>query len=103
MPFSIEHALDCRFRGLVTCRHNEVWDVFGDLASLVWAPVVKEPIMHDGSAGVNTLITNLCVHEVWKPQTKALLFDIRVVDTDAHSYCAHNSCDILGSAEVKKK
>ena len=35
-PFSIEHALDCRFGGLVTLRHNEVRDAFGDLASLVW-------------------------------------------------------------------
>ena len=34
-PVSIEHALDCRFGGLVTCRHNEVRDTFGDLASLV--------------------------------------------------------------------
>ena len=34
-PFSIEHALDCHFGGLVTCRYNEVRDTFGDLASLV--------------------------------------------------------------------
>ena len=44
--FSIEHALDCHFGGLVGCRHNEVQDAFGDLASLVWAPVIKEPVVH---------------------------------------------------------
>ena len=44
-PFSVDHALDCRFGGVVTCRHNEVRDAFGDLASLVWSPVVKEPIV----------------------------------------------------------
>ena len=60
-PFSIEHALDCHFGGLVTCRHNEVRDAFGDLASLVWAPVVKEPVVHDGSAGADTSIADLCV------------------------------------------
>ena len=29
-PFSVEHSLDCRFGGLVTHRHNEVRDAFGD-------------------------------------------------------------------------
>ena len=95
-PFSIEHALDCHFRGLVTCRHNEVQDSFGDLASLVWAPVVKEPVVQDGSAGTDTLITDFCAWEVWKPQTKAL-FDIRVVD------CARSPRDVLGLVEVEKK
>ena len=31
--------------------------------------------MHDGSAGVDTLIAELCVRGVWEPQTEAL-FDI---------------------------
>ena len=34
-PFSIEHALDCRLRGLVTYKHDELQNAFGDLASLV--------------------------------------------------------------------
>ena len=101
-PFSIEHALDCHFGGLVTRRHIEVRDAFGDLASLIWAPVVKEPVVCDGSAGADTLIANLCVQGVWEPQTKAL-FDIRVVDTDARSYRACSPHDVLGLAEVEKK
>ena len=40
-PFSIEHALYCRFGSLVTRRYNEIRDAFGNLASLVWTPVVK--------------------------------------------------------------
>ena len=59
-PFSIEHALDCRFGGLVTHRHNEVCDAFGDLASFVWSPVVKEPVVRDGSTGADALIADLC-------------------------------------------
>ena len=78
------------------------WDAFGDLASLVWSPVVKEPIVCDGSAGGDTLITGLCVCGVWEPQTEAL-FDIRVVDTDAQSYHGCSPGDVLGSAEVEKK
>jgi len=100
--FSIEHALDCRFGGLVSRRHNEVCDTFGDLASLVWSPVTKEPIVCDNSTGADTLIADLCVHEVWEPQTEAL-FDIRVVDTDARSYRAHSPHDVLSSAEGEKK
>ena len=70
-PFSIAYALDFLFRGLVTHRHNEVRDAFGDLASLVPSPVIKETVVCDGSTGADTLITDLCVNEVWEPQTKA--------------------------------
>ena len=101
-PFSVEHSLDCCFGGLVTSRHNEVRDAFGDLASLVWSPVIKEPVVCDGSAGADTLITDLCVRGVWEPQTEAL-FDIRVVDTDAWSYLARSPRDVLCSVECGKK
>ena len=101
-PFSVEHSLDCCFGGLVTRRHNEVRDAFGDLASLVWSPVIKKPVVCDGSAGADTLITDLCVRGVWEPQTEAL-FDIRVVDTDAQSYLTRSSHDVLCSAEGEKK
>ena len=101
-PFSIVHALDCRFGGLVTCRHNEVHDTFGDLAFLVWSPVVREPVVRDGSAGADVLVADLCVRGAWGPQTEAL-FDITVVDTDARSYCARSPKDVLGTAEGEKK
>ena len=48
------------------------------------------------------LIADLCIREVWGPQTEAL-FDIRVVDTDARSYCARSPKDVLGTAEGEKK
>ena len=54
---------------MVTRRHNEVRDAFGDFPSLVWSPVIKEPVVCDGSAGADTLITDLCVRGVWEPQT----------------------------------
>ena len=59
--FSIKHALDCFSGSLVTRMLNEAWDVFGDLAFLVWIPVIKEPVVSDGPADADTLITNLCV------------------------------------------
>ena len=100
-PFSIDHALDCHFGGLVTSRHNEARDTFGDFASLIWTPVVKEPVVCDGSAGADTMIADLCVREISKPQTKAL-FDIKVVDTNVQYYRAHSPCDVLGLTEVEK-
>jgi len=101
-PFNIEHALDCRHGGLVSPKHNEVCDAFGDLASLVWSPVLKEPVVCNGSAGnSDTLIANLCICGAWQPQTEALL-DIRVIDTDAWSYSACTPLAVLCSAEAEK-
>ena len=48
------------------------------------------------------MIADLCVRGVWEPQAEAL-FDIRVVDTDARSYCARSPRDVLGTAENEKK
>ena len=50
---------------MVTGRYNEVRDAFGDLASLVCTPVVKEPVVYNGYAGADTLIADLCVRGVW--------------------------------------
>jgi len=48
---------------------------------------VKEPVVSDGFDGISDpLVGDLCVRGVWQPQTEAL-FDIRVVNTDARSYC----------------
>jgi len=102
MQFSIEHALDCHFGGLVSRRHNEVRDAFGDFASLIWSSVMKEPIVRDSSEGADALVADLFVCGAWEPQIEAL-FDIRVVDTDARSYHAHNPHDVLSTAEGEKK
>ena len=64
---------------------------------------MKKPVVSDGSDGVSEmLVADLCVRGVWQPQTKAL-FDIRVVDTDAQSYCGRTPIAVLCSAEVEKK
>ena len=88
--------------GLVSCRHNKVHDAFGDLASVVWLPVIKEPIVCDNVYSADTLIADLCVLGVWDPQTKAP-FDIRMVDTDVWSYHASTPWDVLCTGEGEKK
>ena len=101
--FTVDHGLDCHFGGLVTRRHNEVRDAFGDLASLVWSSVHREPVVWEVSDdGHGALIADLAVRGVWQPQCDAL-FDIRVVDTDAPSYCSRAPQDILRTAELDKK
>ena len=97
-----EQSLDCRFGGLIGFRHNEASDAFGDLTSLVWSPVTKEPVVCDGVAGVNILIADLCVCRVWELQIEAL-FDIRVIDTDAWSSHARTPQDVLQTGEGEKK
>ena len=84
-------------------RHNKVRDAFGDLASLVWSQVHREPIVKE-SFGIDegTLVADLCVRGVWQPQCDAL-FDIRVVDTDAPSYNRQSPRSVLCSAESEKK
>ena len=84
--FSLLHALDCRRGGLVVRRHNEIRDALGDLASLAYKDVIREPVVRDGDADSPGLIADLGVRGVWQPQGEAL-FDVHVVDTDAHSFC----------------
>ena len=62
--FSVDHALDCQVGGLVGWRHNEVRDAIGDLTSLVWGQVQREPIVCeatiDGTCD-ETLIADLWI------------------------------------------
>ena len=68
--FSIEHALDCRFDGLVSLRHNDICDAIGDLASLFWGNVVRERVVCDKlTSSDGALVADLCVRGVWIPQS----------------------------------
>ena len=103
-PSSLDHFLICKKGGLITQRHNEVRDAIGDLASLVWSSVKREPIVknsHDDDSG-EVLIADLCIRGVWLPQAEAL-FDIRIIDTDAQSYLGQSPTQVLSVAENEKK
>ena len=73
-------------------RHNEVRDVLGDLASIAFRDVIREPIVRDADPvrGLPALVADLSVRGVWAAKTK-VLFDIHVMDTDAQSY---TSCTV---------
>jgi hypothetical protein len=102
--FDLSHALSCRKGGLVTQRHNEVHDVFSDLSSIAWGQVLKEPVVREANIPTKSpaLVADLSVRGVWIPQSEAL-FDIRIVDTDARSYCDRSPIDVLSAAESEKK
>ena len=46
----------------MTCRHNEMWDTIGDLASLVWGQVSREAIVCEATtSSKDTLVVDLAV------------------------------------------
>ena len=59
---------------------------------------MKQSASSDGG----TLVADLCIRGVWVPQAE-VLFDIRVVDTDARSYRNRTPLAVLCSAEHHKK
>ena len=75
--FDLQHALSCKNGGLVTLRHNEIRDAVGDLASILWKNVKREPVVKepDVENGTPALIADLSARGVWDRQS-ALSFDI---------------------------
>lgn len=100
--FSLEHALSCKTGGLITRRHNEVRDVFGELMTTAWGNCIKEPIITEADGTSPGLRGDLACRGVWEPQRVAL-FDVRVIDTDAPSYVSRPVSNVLTSAEQEKQ
>ena len=103
-PTSVDHALNCKKGGLVIKRHNEVRDSLGEIMGKGYNNVVKEPIVREPDISNDTpgLVADLAIRGLWQPQTEALL-DVRVVDTDAKSYCHRPVDQVIHSAEKEKK
>ena len=66
--------------------------------------MVREPVVREANCSTDTtaLVADLSVCGVWVPQFEAL-FDIRIIDTDAQSYCTRPPITILSNAEMEKK
>ena len=64
----------------MTHRHNEVQDAIGDLASLVWSQVSREPIVCESTAGSQgTLVADLAVRRVGNVNVKLYLTSRRYI------------------------
>ena len=98
------HPTACKKGGLLTLGRNEIRDTVGDLASLVWKDVQREPVISEYNPQDETpaLIADLFCRGVYVRQGGAS-FDIRVSDTDAISYQNRSSMSVLHSVEVEKK
>ena len=74
--FSTGHALDCRKGGLVIQRHNEIRDALGDLASIAYKEVVREPVVREPNdhEKVPALVADLSVRGVWHAASSYYLF-----------------------------
>jgi hypothetical protein len=99
--FDLDHALNCKKGGMVTWRHNEVRDVFGDFAHQAWNNAEKEPIIEETREGRIALRADLLVHGVWARQLAAL-FDIRVTHTDSASYLNKTPRQVMRAQAMEK-
>ena len=64
--FDLHHALSCKKCGLVTLLHNEIRDAVGDLASVLWKDVKREPVVKepDVEKGTPALIVDLSIFQL---------------------------------------
>jgi hypothetical protein len=99
--FDLDHALNCKKGGMVTWRHNEVRDVFGDFAQQAWNNAEKEPIIEETREGRIALRADLLVYGVWARQLAAL-FDIRVTHTDSASYLTKTPSQVMRAQAIEK-
>jgi hypothetical protein len=99
--FDLDHALNCKKGGMVTWRHNEVRDVFGDFAHQAWNNAEKEPIIEETREGRIALRADLLVYGVWARQLAAL-FDIRVTHTDSASYLTKTPSQVMRAQAIEK-
>ena len=73
------------------------------MEALVWGQVRRDTVVVEAKDQYGeTLIADLCVHEVWMSQAE-VLFDIHFVETDTHSCFCHAPGRVLLNAEVEKK
>ena len=124
VDFSINHALKCKYGGLIILRHDEVTRELIELGTMALRPaaVRDEPLItpvprqhptqtnnpnstnnqpvddpsNDGDRG------DILLRGLWKNQHETII-DIRVTDTDQHAYRHQNPYDVLKKQEKEKK
>ena len=102
--FTLQHGLECPKGGLIIRRHNEIRDCLGDMATVVWPQVIREPVVREGYPVLDdsSLHLDLGIQGVSQPQVE-VLFDIRVIATDTPSYRRCSLVSVLDSGAVEKK
>jgi hypothetical protein len=122
--FSINHALKCKYGGLIILRHDEVTRELIELGTMALRPaaVRDEPLINPVPRQHPTQTNNpnstnnppvddpsndgdrgdILFRGLWKNQHETII-DIRVTDTDQHAYRHQNPHDVLKKQEKEKK
>ena len=71
----VQHLVcgDCRVGGLVSQRHNEVRDAFGDLSSLVWKQAHNEPIVIVCKSNIDDSTSETLIAALGNPKSMPFL------------------------------
>jgi hypothetical protein len=106
--------MTCAKGGLVLSRHNDTCAEWGQLCAQALTPpaVSNEPLINSGrdpqatadvaGTGVGPeLRGDIAAHGFWK-RCMTVIFDVRIMDTDAKSNCRQDSDKILLSHEIRK-
>jgi len=103
-PFDVNHALNCKKGGLVVARHNESRDLNIDLLKMTGlSQLTREPILKESdSDGKGGLRLDWGVRGFWEFQREAL-FDIRIINADATSYCTSLIQSLFDDARNEKR
>jgi hypothetical protein len=122
--FPINHALKCKYGGLIILRHDEVTRELIELGTMALRPaavrdkplITPVPKQHPTQTNNPNSKNNPTVDDpsndgdrgdilfrgLWKNQHEAMV-DIRVTDTDANAYKHQNPLDVLRKQEKEKK
>ena len=108
--FTVDHAMVCRYGGLIIQRHNEIRDLEAEMLRMVCTDVEIEPVLQEITGEELNRGTNkapdarLDVHArgFWDRQQSAF-FDVRVCHPNADSYRELSPKQIFQLHENEKK
>ena len=93
-PFNVDHAMNCKWGGLLFIRHNELQDITAELLTEVCSDVIIEPPLQSlsgecfnyCSANINNNAhTDIAASGFWSP-SHCSFFDVRVYNPFASVY-----------------
>ena len=112
--FCVGRALSCKKGGLITMRHDDVKAEWQSLCAKALSSLActDEPSIHNGLSTpekknqstdpLPELRGDVSVRNFWKRGQEAI-FDVRITDTEAKSYCGQDPDKILARHEKEKK
>jgi len=106
--FSLQHALDCPFGGLIKIGHNQMRDECSRLTQMAWGNVQVEPMVREVSTKPGkkdkSLQADFSARGIWESQ-RLCFFDNRIIDADTPGRLNQNTSTesaLNTSARLKK-